>query len=98
MSQGCGRWGADVGVYVIGALDMAERAAMRLHLATCPECRAEYEYLLPVRDWLAQTKRHLAACPVCRVEYGDLLGPDYGRCHLWTVSARTGFISRASAP
>jgi anti-sigma factor RsiW len=74
MSQGCDRWRDEVGVYVIGVLDLDERAAMRLHLAACPACRAEYEYLLPVRDWLAQTKRHLAACAVCRVEYTNLDG------------------------
>jgi anti-sigma factor RsiW len=72
MSQGCDRWRDEVGVYVIGALDSGERAALRLHLATCPACRAEYEYLLPVRHWLAQTRRHLAACAVCRIEYEDL--------------------------
>jgi len=73
MSRGCDRWRDDVGVYVIGALDTAERAAMRLHLAACPACRAEYEYLLPVRDWLANAKQHLTACPECRARYEDLL-------------------------
>jgi anti-sigma factor RsiW len=73
MSRGCDGWRDEVSVYVIGVLDSDERTAMRLHLATCPACRAEYEYLLPVRDWLAETKRHLAACPVCRFEYEDFL-------------------------
>jgi anti-sigma factor RsiW len=75
MSQGCDGWRDDVGVYVLGVLEAAERAAIRLHLATCPECRAEYEYLLPVRDWLTQTRQHLAACPACRANCEDLLGP-----------------------
>lgn len=73
MSQDCDRWRGDVGVYVIGALDIEESAAMRVHLATCPACRAEYEDLLPVRDWLAQTKRHLASCRACRTDYRRLL-------------------------
>ena len=66
MSQGCAEWRGDLGAYVIGALDLDERAAIRGHLAACPACRAEYADLLPVRDWLAQVKRHLAACPTCR--------------------------------
>ena len=88
MSQGCARWRGDLGAYVIGALDRGERDAMRLHLAACPACRADYEYLLPVRGWLTRTKRHLAVCPACRGGYEDLqhlrlasnraAGPDMG--------------------
>jgi predicted anti-sigma-YlaC factor YlaD len=73
LSQGCIKWRGDLGAYVIGALDNQERAAMRRHLAVCPACRADYEDLLPVRDWLARTKRHLAACRACRADYKDLL-------------------------
>jgi anti-sigma factor RsiW len=70
MSQGCAAWRGDLGAYVIGALDWEERAAMRRHLAGCPACRADYEDLLPVRDWLARTKRHLTTCGTCRAVYG----------------------------
>jgi predicted anti-sigma-YlaC factor YlaD len=73
MSHGCARWRGDLGAYVIGALDREERAAMRRHLAACPACRADYEDLLPVRDWLASTKRHLATCRTCRADYENLL-------------------------
>jgi hypothetical protein len=65
MSQGCAEWRDDLGVYILGALDRVERAAMRQHLAVCAACRTEYEDLIPVRDWLAETKRHLTTCPAC---------------------------------
>jgi anti-sigma factor RsiW len=73
MSQGCARWRGDLGAYVIDTLDADERAAMGRHLGACPACRADYEDLLPVRDWLALTRRHLAACRACRAGYEDLL-------------------------
>ena len=77
MSQDCAGWRIDLGAYVIGALDAEECTAMRRHLAACPACRADYEDLLPVGNWLASTRRHLAACPACRTDYEDLvcLGP-----------------------
>lgn len=73
MSHGCERWHGDLGAYVIGALNNDECAAMERHLAACPGCRADYLYLLPVRDWLAETKRHLTACRACRAGYADLV-------------------------
>lgn len=73
MSQGCARWRGDLGAHVIGALEGEEHAALRRHLAACPACRADYEDLLPVRDWLARTKRHLATCRACRAGYADIL-------------------------
>ncbi len=30
-----------LGVYVLGAIDPAERATVDAHLSTCPECREE---------------------------------------------------------
>ena len=77
MSQGCAEWRGDLGAYVIGALDREECAAMRRHLAACRACRADYEDLLPVRDWLAWTRLHLAACTACRAGYEDLLPARY---------------------
>jgi anti-sigma factor RsiW len=89
MRQGCATCRDDLGAYVIGALDSEERAAIRRHLAACPACRADYQDLLPVRDWLTRTKRHLMACPACRADYEAFLhfrpahnraaGPDTGR-------------------
>jgi predicted anti-sigma-YlaC factor YlaD len=73
MNQGCDRWRGDVGLYIIGALDIKESVAMSLHLAICPACRAEYEEMLPVRDWLARTKQHLAICRACRADIQRLL-------------------------
>ena len=73
MTQGCAEWRDDLATFVIGALEEDEQAAMRRHLATCPWCRADYEDLVPVRDWLARTKQHLAVCRTCRTDYEDLL-------------------------
>ena len=87
MSHGCAEWRSDLGVYVIGALEEDERAAMRRHLAACPGCRADYDDFLPVRDWLTRTKRHLAACRDCRADYKEPLLPGlprYGTAGWWT--------------
>lgn len=79
MTQGCARWRGDIAAFVVGALEPEERFAMRRHLATCLSCRADYQDLLPVGDWLARTKRHLAVCRACRVGYEDLLRPRRAR-------------------
>jgi anti-sigma factor RsiW len=73
MSQGCAEWRGELSACVLGALDGEKRAAMRRHLAACPACHAEFEDLLPVRDWLASTRQHLATCPACRAGYENLL-------------------------
>jgi anti-sigma factor RsiW len=73
MSQGCAGPRGDLGAYLMGGLEREERTAIRRHLAACEACSADYEDLLPVRDWLAHSKRHLAACRACRAEYPDLL-------------------------
>ncbi|HTU73549.1 MAG TPA: zf-HC2 domain-containing protein [Trebonia sp.] len=73
MGQDCARWHDDLGAYTLGALDAKDSAAMRAHLAGCAACRADYEYLLPVRNWLARTRQHLATCRACRSDYQDLL-------------------------
>ncbi|MGH3209328.1 MAG: anti-sigma factor family protein [Trebonia sp.] len=73
MEQDCASSRDDLAAYVLGALDGEECAAMKRHLMACPGCRAEYEDLLPIRDWLVRTRRHLAACRACRADYEDLL-------------------------
>lgn len=73
MSQGCVQRRGDLAAYVIGALDREEGIAVRQHLAGCRPCRAVYEDLLPVREWLGQVKLHLATCPACRAEFAELL-------------------------
>jgi anti-sigma factor RsiW len=75
MTEGCASWRDDLAALVLGALDAGDHAAMRRHLTTCPECRAAYWELLPVRDWLSRARRHLAACPDCRASYEDLVRP-----------------------
>jgi predicted anti-sigma-YlaC factor YlaD len=73
MGQDCARWRGDLGAYLLGALDGEECAAMREHLAGCAACRADYEYLLPVRSWLASTRQHLATCRACRTGFREFL-------------------------
>ena len=43
----------DVAVYALGALPPEQAKATREHLATCPECRAEYKRLKPAVDAVA---------------------------------------------
>jgi hypothetical protein len=52
MSQACAAWRGDIGAYVVGALSPQAGARVRRHLETCPACRADYQDLVPVRDWL----------------------------------------------
>lgn len=78
MSQGCATGRDDLAAYVIGVMGSEERAAMTRHLAACPACRSDYEYLLPVGDWLTRTRRHLMACPACRTGYEDLRRGRFG--------------------
>jgi predicted anti-sigma-YlaC factor YlaD len=81
MAQNCARWRDDLGAYILGALDGHEHAAMRGHLAACTACRADYDYLLPVRGWLARASQHLLTCRACRADYQELL-------HLEQLAAR----------
>src|SRR5258708_28741235 len=37
----CGRTRLDLGVYLLGAIEPAQRALVGRHLAACPDCRAE---------------------------------------------------------
>ncbi|WP_187357010.1 anti-sigma factor family protein, partial [Actinomadura sp. CNU-125] len=41
MTDHCGDVRAALGVYVVGAIDPAERALVDAHLAGCPACRDE---------------------------------------------------------
>jgi anti-sigma factor RsiW len=79
MTQGCARWRDDLAAFVLGALDEDESAAMTRHLATCPACRADYQELVPIRDWLTRTRRHLAICRECRAYYENLVQPPPAR-------------------
>ena len=48
MTLSCATATASLGVYVVGALDHAERADVESHLATCPACRDELADLAPL--------------------------------------------------
>ena len=54
MSQACTGWRGDIGAYVVGALGPVEAAGVKRHLRGCGACRADYQDLLPVRDWLGR--------------------------------------------
>lgn len=50
----------DVAVYALGALPRDQARAVREHLATCPECTAEYRRVKPAVDAVAYSAE---ACP-----------------------------------
>jgi len=54
MSQACAGWRGDIGACVVGALGPVAAARVQRHLRRCAACRADYQDLLPVRDWLAR--------------------------------------------
>lgn len=47
-------WLAELGAYVVGALEPDEAVAMRRHLAACPVCQAEYQELNAATALLAE--------------------------------------------
>jgi len=54
MSQACITWRGDIGAYIVGALDPGTAARVRRHLRACRACRADYQELVPMRDWLTR--------------------------------------------
>lgn len=54
MSQACAEWHGDIGAYVVGALSPAEAGRVLRQLRGCAGCRADYQDLVPVRDWLGR--------------------------------------------
>src|SRR4051812_49888380 len=53
----------DVGAYLLGALEEAEREAFERHLAGCAECRDEVERLRPAVEALPRSVEPLQAPP-----------------------------------
>ena len=53
MSSSCAQWRGDIGAYIVGALDPRARHQVTRHLADCAGCRADYDELIPVRNWLS---------------------------------------------
>ncbi|MGC0418471.1 anti-sigma factor family protein [Embleya sp. AB8] len=58
---GCAVARLDLGAFVVGALDEAETARIRQHVATCPRCRAEYDELAGLPALLARLTEAEAA-------------------------------------
>jgi len=54
MSRACAGWRGDIGAHVVGALGPVEAAKVKRHLRGCAACRADYQDLLPVCDWLGR--------------------------------------------
>lgn len=52
MSRSCASWRGEIGTDVVGALDQQASRQLARHLASCADCRAEYDELVPVRHWL----------------------------------------------
>lgn len=84
----------NLGAYVLGGLPNNESAALEAHLATCAECRAEHDELLPAASVLGELKNgapaHVHAAP-----------PDLGDRVLSRLAAeqererRTAWVRRA---
>ncbi len=55
-----------LGAYVLGHLDQADEDAVRAHLSTCDQCRAELAELQPVANALAEVRRRPATIPTPR--------------------------------
>jgi anti-sigma-K factor RskA len=56
----------DVALYALGTLPAADAQRVREHMATCAECRAEYEALAPAAALVgvsAETQGNLKDCP-----------------------------------
>jgi Putative zinc-finger len=53
MSSSCAQWRGDIGAHIVGALDARARHQVTRHLADCAGCRADYDELVPVRNWLS---------------------------------------------
>ncbi|UGQ14913.1 zf-HC2 domain-containing protein [Yinghuangia sp. ASG 101] len=67
--QVCEALRLDLGAYVLGALDETETHWIRSHVATCPECRAEYDELAELPPFLARlTPAEAEASGVAREE------------------------------
>jgi hypothetical protein len=52
MSKACAEWRGELGAYIVGALSGGASVQVKRHLEACAACRAEYQDLVPVRDWL----------------------------------------------
>ena len=54
MGNACALWRGEIGASIVGILDTEARARLRAHLEHCEPCRAEYDNLVPVRDFLGR--------------------------------------------
>ena len=84
MSHSCAQWRGEIGAYVVGALDGGARDQVARHLAACAGCRADYDELVPVRDWLG-----LLAVTTGRLEPGPAGPPPRPAGGLRAIRPRT---------
>ena len=70
------RYLADCAAYVLGALDADEAAEMRMHLQSCPSCRAEVARLGAVSEALGRAVPVLSAPPDLRRRIVDAIAAE----------------------
>jgi hypothetical protein len=106
MSSSCVQWRGEIGAYVVGALDGYARDRVTRHLAACVGCRADYDELFPVRDWLgvaALTAGRPEPSPVPTSYRGsadqpaDTLRSSRSRTRRWLAAAGAGLAAVAAA-
>ncbi len=94
----------NLGAYVLGGLPDDESAALEAHLATCAECRAEHDELLPAASVLGELKvgapAHATAAPADladRVFSGLAAEQDRERRTAWVRRAGLAAVAGAAA-
>ena len=53
------RWRDDLAAYVLGALEPGEAAELERHIASCEECRVEFDWLRPAAQLLPESVERL---------------------------------------
>jgi len=91
-ANGLHPWLAELGAYVVGALEPDEVESLRRHLATCPVCQAEYEDLRGSADLLSTV-------PAEAFDAADPLGAPAPDAAGWErLRARAGLTDRPALP